>query len=210
VVALGVIGLFMFRFLKEAETRRASAEARLRRTQHELELRVRDRTQRLTAANEELQKQVRERRVTERTLREREATLRAIVETAVDSIIVIDELGIVRSFNGAAERMFGYTAEEMIGQNVSTLMASPYREEHDGYLRRHRETGEKRVIGIGREVQGQRRDGTTFPVHLAVSTVDLGKRKLYAGILRDLSAHDATAKGSDPNGTRRAADRSAG
>jgi PAS domain S-box-containing protein len=126
--------------------------------------------------------------VAERNLREREGTLRAIVETAVDAIIVIDDHGSVRSFNGAAERMFGYAADEVVGQNVNLLMPSPFREEHDGYLRHFLDTGERRIIGIGRQVEGLRKDGSTFPVHLAVSEVDLGNRKLFAGILRDLSA----------------------
>lgn len=188
-VGLVLAALLMLRFLKTSERQRFAAEAQLRRAQHELELRVRDRTQQLTHANAELQRQIRERRVTERNLREREGTLRAIVETAVDAIVVIDDHGTVRSFNGAAERMFGYAAEEVVGQNVNLLMPAPFREEHDGYLRHFLDTGERRVIGIGRQVEGQRKDGSTFPVHLAVSEVDLGNRKLFAGILRDLSAN---------------------
>jgi PAS domain S-box-containing protein len=187
VVALVGIALLMLRFLQQSERQRYTAEGRLRRAQHELELRVRDRTQRLAHANAELQRQIRERRTAERSLREREATLRAILDTAVDAIVVIDELAVIRSVNGATGRMFGYTVEEMIGQNVNMLMPSPQREEHDGYLRHYFETGERRIIGIGREVHAQRRDGSTFPVHLAVSEVDLGNRKLFAGILRDLS-----------------------
>ncbi len=187
-VALVLVALLMLRFLKVSERQRFAAEAQLRRAQHELELRVRDRTQRLTHANAELQRQIRERRVAERNLREREGTLRAIVETAVDAIVVIDDHGTVRSFNGAAERMFGYAADEVVGQNVNLLMPAPFREEHDGYLRHFLDTGERRIIGIGRQVEGLRKDGSTFPVHLAVSEVDLGNRKLFAGILRDLSA----------------------
>jgi PAS domain S-box-containing protein len=182
------IAVLMLRFLQRSEAQRFAAEARLRKAQHELELRVKDRTQRLTHANTELQHQIRDRRTAERLLREREATLRAILETAVDAIIVIDEAGTVLSFNAAAERMFGYGAAEVLDHNVNMLMAMPYREEHDGYLRHYLDTGERRVIGIGRAVQGQRSDGTVFPVHLAVSEVDLGNRKLFAGILRDLSS----------------------
>ena len=187
-VVLFIIAVVMLRFLKQSEQRRFAAEERLRRGQHELEVRVKDRTQRLTHANTELQRQIRERREAERSLREREGTLRAILGTAVDAIVVIDTQGTILSFNAAAEHMFGYRGDEVVGQNVTVLMPSPHREEHDGYLRHYLETGERRIIGIGRDVEGRRRDGSTFPAHLAVSEVDLGTRKLFAGILRDLSA----------------------
>jgi PAS domain S-box-containing protein len=188
-VVLLAIAVLMLRFLQQSEHQRFAAEERLRRAQHELELRIKDRTQRLSHANTELQRQIRERREAERALREREGTLRAILETAVDAIVVIDDQGLVRSFNAAAERLFGYAADEVVGQNVNLLMPSPHHEEHDGYLRRYLETGERRIIGIGRNVEGRRRDGSTFPVHLAVSEVDLGGRKLFAGILRSLAGH---------------------
>lgn len=117
--------------------------------------------------------------------REAEERLRAIVETAADAIITSDKRGIVKSFNRAAERTFGYSAEEVIGQNVSLLMPSPYREEHDGYIRRYLETGEARIIGIGREVTARRKDGSTFPIHLAVSEAD--PFGLFTGIIRDIT-----------------------
>src|SRR5207244_9803374 len=112
----------------------------------------------------------------------------AILQTAVNSIITIDERGIVESFNPAAERLFGYTAREVIGQNVRLLMPSPYQEEHDGYLARYLQTGEQKIIGIGREVRGQRRDGTTFPIALAVSEVRLDGSRKFTGIVHDLTA----------------------
>ena len=121
-------------------------------------------------------------------LPEREALLRAILETSPDGLITIDEDGIIQSFNPAAERMFGYNAAEVIGRNVSCLMPSPYREEHDGYLKRFLRTGEKRIIGIGREVLGQRKDGTIFPHELTVGEVKAGGRRLFAGFLKDVSA----------------------
>jgi len=111
--------------------------------------------------------------------------LAVILNTAADAIITINKQGIIQSINAATERMFGYCAAEMIGQNVKMLMPSPNKEEHDGYLARYMQTGEKRIIGIGREVEGRRRDGSTFPVDLVVSEVaHLG---LFTGILRDIS-----------------------
>ena len=122
------------------------------------------------------------------SLPEREALLRAILETSPDGLITIDEVGVIQSFNPAAERMFGYHAAEVIGRNVSCLMPDPYREEHDGYLERFRRTGEKRIIGIGREVLGQRKDGTIFPVELAVGQVQAAGRQFFAGFVTDVSA----------------------
>lgn len=85
-----------------------------------------------------------------------------------EAIIVIDEKGLIESFSPAAERLFGYAAAEVTGRNISMLMPSPYREQHDGYLERYGRTGERRIIGIGRIVSGQRRDGSVFPMELAV------------------------------------------
>lgn len=128
-----------------------------------------------------------ERQAYEATLRESEARYRAIVETAVDAIITIDETGRILLFNPAAERIFGYQAQEVIGQNISMLMPSPYREQHDRYIRTYLETGRRRIIGQGREVTGLRKDGTIFPMYLAVSEVRLPDRRLFTGIVRDLS-----------------------
>ena len=124
----------------------------------------------------------------EAVLRDSEARTQAILHTAVDGIITIDDRGIVESFNPAAERLFGYTADEVIGQSISILMPSPYREEHDGYLARYLQTGEPHIIGIGREVRARRRDGTTFPISLAVSEVRLAGRRMFTGIVHDLTA----------------------
>lgn len=123
----------------------------------------------------------------EAELRESEQRMRAILETAVEGIITIDERGIVESLNPAACRIFGYQPEEMIGQNVSRLMPSPDRERHDGYLANYLRTGEARIIGIGREVTGQRKDGTNFPMDLSVCEVRLGDRRLFTGFVRDIS-----------------------
>jgi two-component system sensor kinase FixL len=112
---------------------------------------------------------------------------RATIESAVDGIIVIDARGIIESFNPAAERLFGYTRADVLGRNVSMLMPSPYREEHDAYLARYLNEGSPRVIGIGREVVGQRKDGTTFPLHLAVGEMALEGVRKFTGIVHDLS-----------------------
>jgi two-component system CheB/CheR fusion protein len=121
----------------------------------------------------------------EQQLRDREELLQAILDTAMDAIITIGQGGIIQSVNRTTERMFGYTAAEMIGQNVTMLMASPYREAHDGYIARYLQTGEKHIIGIGRETEGRRKDGSVFPVELAVS--EIGHLKLFTGIHRDLT-----------------------
>ena len=140
------------------------------------------------AAEEQQQQHEAARQQVEVALRDSEARQHAILQTAVDGIITIDERGTVESLNPAAERLFGYTADEVIGQNISLLMPAPYREAHDGYLTRYLQTGEPHIIGIGRDVRGQRRDGTTFPMALAVSEVRLDDRRLFTGIVHDLSA----------------------
>jgi two-component system sensor kinase FixL len=121
-------------------------------------------------------------------LRASEARWRAVIESAVDGIIVIDEHGRVEAFNRAAERLFGYDETDVLGRNVDMLMPSPYREEHDRYLSRYMATGRAKIIGSGREVTGLRRDGTTFPLHLSVGQVVIEGQRRFTGILHDLSA----------------------
>jgi two-component system sensor kinase FixL len=121
-------------------------------------------------------------------LRESEARLRSIVDSAVDAIVVIDAHGRIETLNGAAVRLFGYSAHEVTGRNVSMLMPSPYAEEHDHYLSRYLTTGVKKIIGIGREVTGRRKDGSTFPVHLSVGEMSIGGKRKFTGILHDLTA----------------------
>src|SRR4030095_1660907 len=121
-------------------------------------------------------------------VRASEARWRSIVESAVDAIIVIDQRGRIESFNAAAQRVLGYTEAEVVGQNVAMLMPSPYHEEHDGYMSRYLTTGERRIIGIGREVTARRRDGTTLPVHLSVGEMSVNGERKFTGILHDLSA----------------------
>lgn len=125
-------------------------------------------------------------------LRYREAHLRSILETIPDAMIVIDEAGRVQSFSAAAQRMFGYVSGEIVGQNVKRLMPSSYREQHDGYLHRYRKTGERRIIGIGRIVVGERKDGSTFPMELAVGEMRSGDERYFTGFIRDLSQRQET------------------
>ena len=124
---------------------------------------------------------------TEEALKDSEARGRAILSTAVDAIVTIDENGLIKSLNPAAQKMFGYTFHEMIGENVKMLMPSPYRDEHDGYLQNYKTSGIPRVIGLGREAVGRRRDGSTFPMELSVSEVRQGDRRYFTGIVRDIT-----------------------
>ncbi len=114
--------------------------------------------------------------------------LQAVVDTAVDGVILIDGQGSILLFNPACERLFGYRAEEVIGQNVKLLMPEPFRGEHDGYLGNYRRTGERKIIGIGREVVGRRRDGTTFPMDLSVGETTEDGRPIFVGIIHDLTS----------------------
>src|ERR1700746_590887 len=116
----------------------------------------------------------------------REAHLASILETVPDGMIVIGEDGIVQSFSSAAERLFGYTAAEVIGKNVKMLLPAPYRENHNDYLRRYLRTGERRIIGIGRVVVGERKDGSTFPMELAVGEMQSSNQRFFTGVIRDL------------------------
>lgn len=120
-------------------------------------------------------------------LRQSEAHLRAILKTAADGIVTIDDRGIVLSMNPAVEKIFGYTPEEVIGRNVSMLMPPPYEHEHDGYIQRYLHTGQARIIGIGREVVGQRKNGEIFPIDLAVSEVRDGENRYFTGIIHDIT-----------------------
>jgi two-component system, LuxR family, sensor kinase FixL len=117
----------------------------------------------------------------------REAHLKSILDTVPEAMVVIDERGLIQSFSAAAERLFGYAASEAIGQNVKMLMPAPYRDEHDGYLGRYIRTNEARIIGIGRVVVGQRKDGTTFPMELAVGEMRSNNRRYFTGFIRDLT-----------------------
>lgn len=118
--------------------------------------------------------------------------LQAILESALDAIITIDDQGLITTVNPAAARLFGYAAESFIGRNVHFLMPEPYHSAHDGYIANYRNTGARKIIGIGREVTGRRSDGSTFPMHLAVSEFEMDGRLHFTGIIHDLSAQKAT------------------
>ena len=127
-----------------------------------------------------------------RDLLAREAHLKSILETIPDAMVVIDPRGDIRSFSSAAERLFDRKAEEVIGRNVSMLMPSPYRENHDGYLERYLRTGERRIIGVGRVVVGERKDGSTFPMELAIGEMKSNDKLFFTGFIRDLSERQKT------------------
>jgi PAS domain S-box-containing protein len=120
-------------------------------------------------------------------LHDSEERLRAILDTAVEGIITIDERGRIESVNPAAEKTFGWKESEIVGKNVSVLMPSPYKQQHDDYIANYLRTGHAKIIGIGREVVGQRKDGGLFPMDLAVSEVRLANRRLFAGFVRDIT-----------------------
>ena len=122
----------------------------------------------------------------------RAAHLTSILDSVPDAMVVIDERGLIHSFSAAAERLFGHKAADVVGKNVKLLMPSPYREDHDGYLGRYLKTGERRIIGIGRVVVGQRSDGSTFPMELAVGEMHVRERRFFTGFIRDLTERQAT------------------
>ncbi len=132
------------------------------------------------------------RRAAEEALRSRESHLRSILSTVPDAMVVIDDQGMIVSFSAAAERLFGYQEAELLGVNVSRLMPSPDRERHDAYIRRFLDTGEKRIIGTGRVVFAERRDGSTFPMELSIGEASSDSRPLFTGFIRDLTERQLT------------------
>jgi PAS domain S-box-containing protein len=116
-----------------------------------------------------------------------EAMLRAILDSAVDAIIIIDSSGIVETYNNAARQIFQHSLEEVVGKNVSMLMPEPFAAEHNGYLSNYLKTGQEKVIGIGREAVGRRKDGSIIPIELAVSEVNFDGRRMFTGIVRDIT-----------------------
>lgn len=146
----------------------------------------------VTAGGEIFQRSRRRADAITRELTIRERHLRSILETVPDAMVVIDEAGLVCDFSQAAERLFGWAAAEVEGRNVAMLMPSPYREAHDSYLERYYRTGERRIIGTGRVVVGERKDGSTFPMELAVGEMRLGQERFFTGFIRDLSERQQT------------------
>ncbi|MFZ0837960.1 MAG: PAS domain S-box protein, partial [Xanthobacteraceae bacterium] len=130
---------------------------------------------------------VTERKRAKLQLKEEAARLQAVMNTVLDGLIIIDERGVVKMFNPAAVRIFGYQPEEVIGKNVKMLMPEPYHKEHDGYLKHYLTTGEAKVIGIGREVSGRRKDGTTFPMELGVNETQMDGTRMFVGTIRDVT-----------------------
>lgn len=128
-----------------------------------------------------------DRELSARVVADGESLIHAILDTVPDAMVVIDEAGRITSFSAAAERLFGYAEADVLGSNVSMLMPSPHREAHDNYLLRYLQTGEKRIIGIGRVVEGIRRDGMVFPMELSVGDASAGEHRVFTGFVRDLS-----------------------
>jgi two-component system sensor kinase FixL len=133
-----------------------------------------------------------DRRAAEAALQAAEAHLRLILETVPDAMVIIDQRGLIESLSTTAEKLFGYRPDEVVGKNVSLFMPSPNREQHDGYLQRYLATGERHIIGIGRIVVGQRKDGTTFPIHLTVGELRLADKHYFTGFIRDLTDQQLT------------------
>lgn len=127
----------------------------------------------------------------ERELNALKAQMDAIFAAAVDGLILTDERGVIEVFNPAAEAIFDYSAEQVIGRNLGVLMPARYGLKHDGFIRRYLQTGERRIIGSGRELVGRRRDGSEFPMDLSVGTVNVNDRRIFIGIIRDLSSRKA-------------------
>ncbi len=168
-------------------TERKKAEQVQLQAQNELEGRVQQRTMELKNVNETLREEITERKIIETALRDNEAQIRAIVENVVDGIVTIDEKGLIELFNPTAEQIFGYSAKEVIGKNISILMPQPYQSEHDGYLQRYQETGEAKILGVKREMWGLRKDGSIFPMDLAVNEFYIGERRAYTGVVQDIT-----------------------
>jgi PAS domain S-box-containing protein len=153
---------------------------------HERKL-VQERTAQLTVVNKELDSSI-------VALRDSSMRIQSILDTVIDGIITIDEHGVVESINPAATRLFGYTAAEIVGRNVKMLMPEPYHNQHDGYIGRYVATGEARIIGIGREVMGRRKDGSTFAMELAVNEMRLTGERRFTGVVRDITERKQAEK----------------
>jgi len=141
----------------------------------------------------QLREEVERREAVAATLRQSEARMRGVFDTVIDGLVIIDAEGTIDAFNPAAERIFGWSAAEVIGKNVRMLMPEPYRSEHDGYLADYQRTGRRKIIGIGRMVEGKRRDGSVFPLDLSVTPFELDHEVMFAGVTRDATDRVASA-----------------
>jgi len=146
----------------------------------------------IIVGGESFQRSRREAAAINRELASGEAHLRSILDTVPDAMVVIDEHGLIQSFSSAAERLFGWASAEVIGRNVSLLMPAPHREAHDDYLARYYRTGERRIVGIGRVVVGERKDGSTFPMELSVGEMRTADGRFFTGFIRDLTERQRT------------------
>ena len=155
--------------------------------QSDIAVRMARSTAGLRTAVRQLETEISLREQLETELHEGRARLEAILDTAVEAIITIDQEGLVESLNPAAERLFGYQSDEVLGRNIGMLMPSPYRENHDEYIAAYLRTGERKIIGIGREVVGRRKNGESFPMHLSISEVWLGSRRIFTGFVHDMT-----------------------
>jgi PAS domain S-box-containing protein len=153
-----------------------------------LEQQVHERTMELYEITRQLEKEIHERKLTSQRLEISETNLRAIIENVLDAIITIDEHGIIDTFNPAAENIFGYNKSEITGKNINILMPEPYQNEHNSYISHYFQTKEPKIIGIGREVLGKRKSGTTFPIDLSVNTTMSQGKHIFIGVIRDITA----------------------
>ncbi|MCI5222350.1 MAG: PAS domain S-box protein, partial [Candidatus Electrothrix sp. AR4] len=160
---------------------------KLERHRGELKNLARQRKVDLHTVNKELEKEISERKKTGAKLQKSEARIRAVVDNLIDGIITIDEKGIIEFFNPAAELIFGFQADEVIGKNVNMLMPEPHHSLHDIYLENYKKTGNAQLVRRGREMPGRRKDGTIFSVDLSVNLMDLDKQRMFTAIIRDIS-----------------------
>ncbi|MBT4964794.1 MAG: PAS domain S-box protein [Alphaproteobacteria bacterium] len=191
-------GLFILAFVAFRSRRHEKKDFQAKRDLHnaydQLEARVDERTHELTDTNTELKSQIAERQRAEIAVIRSEERISAIVENAVDGIITIDNRGIVDSINPAAEKIFGYSASQIIGSSISMLMPTEEARKHDSNISRYLDGGPSNIIGMGREVQGRRKDGELFPMHLAVSEFSLEDKQMFTGIIRDITASKEAEK----------------
>lgn len=145
----------------------------------------------------EIEDRVEDLKESRREIQDRETRLANIIDNAVDGLITIDDKGIIQDYNAACEKMFGYSAYEVVGTNVKILMPEPYHSEHDGYIDNYKKTNKPKIIGIGREVRGKRKNGSTFPMDLSVSEFRIGDKRYFSGILKDITERKESEKQKD-------------